>query len=212
MNKYVAMLRQGGLWDFVQLVLRKLYFTLYRYRFKRCGSILLSGSYRITGHRFIEIGRLSAGTGFRVDAIHTYIDGSTFAPSVVIGDNVNCGPYVRIGCTHRVVIGNGVLIGSYVLITDHDHGVYDGPPPHSPPDQPPAARALTRDGTVVIGDNVFIGEHVSILKNVSVGAGSVLASGSVVTRDVPPATIVAGSPARVVKRYDPARREWVRAE
>lgn len=55
---------------------------------------------------------------------------------------------------------------------------------------------------VVIGDNVWIGEYAAILKGVTIGRGSIVASHSVVTKNVPEYVIVAGNPARVVKKLD----------
>ncbi len=54
-------------------------------------------------------------------------------------------------------------------------------------------------GSVVIGNNVFVGVNAIILRNVRIGDNSVIGAGAVVTEDVPPATVVAGNPARVVK-------------
>jgi acetyltransferase-like isoleucine patch superfamily enzyme len=208
-GKYLTMLQQNGTLEFARLALRKAFFALYRNRFKRCGAIITTGEFRITGHRFIEIGRLSAGDRFRMDAIHAYLDGRTFTPALVLGDPVSFGTDVHIACNHRVIIGNHVLGGSHIYITDHDHGVYSGPLPHSRPDEPPAARHLSDGGQVVIEDNVFIGEYVNILKNVTIGCGAIVAAGAVVTRDVPPRTIVAGNPARVVRHFDSARGAWL---
>lgn len=55
---------------------------------------------------------------------------------------------------------------------------------------------------IVIGDNVWIGEYASVLKGVTIGTGAIVASHAVVTKDVPPYTIVAGNPARVVKELE----------
>ncbi len=52
---------------------------------------------------------------------------------------------------------------------------------------------------VVIGDNVWIGHDATILKGVTIGDNAVIATGSVVTRDVPPGTVAAGNPAKIVK-------------
>ena len=55
---------------------------------------------------------------------------------------------------------------------------------------------------IVIGDSVWIGEYAAILKGVTIGTGAVVASHAVVTKDVPPYTVVAGNPARVVKELE----------
>lgn len=55
---------------------------------------------------------------------------------------------------------------------------------------------------IVIEDDVWIGERSTILKGVTVGKGSIVASNSVVTKNVPPMSIVAGNPARVVKHLE----------
>lgn len=211
-GKYLALLRQIGPMKFIRLTLRKIFFEFYRVRFKRCGTIFTTGAFSICGHRHIEIGRLSAGDRFQLDAIHTYLDGTTFAPTLVIGNAVSFGSDVHIACNHQVVIGDHVLGGSHIFISDHDHGIYGGAGSHSRPEDTPAARKLTSDGSIVIEEHVFIGEYVIILKNVTIGRGAVIAAGSVVTRDVPPGTIVAGNPARVIKRFDAAQGAWLRVD
>ena len=55
---------------------------------------------------------------------------------------------------------------------------------------------------VIIEDNVWIGQFATILKGVTIGKGSIVATRAVVTKDVPPYTIVAGNPAKVVKKID----------
>ena len=62
---------------------------------------------------------------------------------------------------------------------------------------------------MVIGDNVWLGEKVAVLPGVRIGHGVVVGAGAVVTRDVPDHCIVAGVPARVIKRYDFERQQWV---
>jgi len=109
--------------------------------------------------------------------------------TVIIGDNVGMSG-VSISCSERIIIGNDVLLGSGVLITDSDaHPIH--------PD-------LRDDGAyilkapVIIGDKVFIGARSIILKGVKIGNGAVVGAGSVVVKDVPEMSIVAGNPARVV--------------
>ena len=94
--------------------------------------------------------------------------------------------------------GKDVLIGSSVFISDHDHGTVT----FSDLSIAPTARPLI-SSPVVIEDNVWIGEKVVILKGVRVGRNSVVAAGAVVTKNVPPYSVVAGVPAKVVRSVKP---------
>ena len=106
------------------------------------------------------------------------------APSALpsSGDNL-----MYIAATGLVAIGAECLIGTHVSIIDNAfHDVVDR-------QQVPAPKP------VVIGDNVWIGNRAIILPGVTIGDGAVVGAGSVVTRDVPDRTGVAGNPARVVR-------------
>lgn len=208
-GKYRTFIRQSGAGIFFLYVVRKFFFLVYRYRFRSCGAFFATGSFHITGHRFIEIGRMSVGERLRMDAVHIYSSERRYSPYLRIGLGVSFGSDAHIACNHRIIIGDNVLAGSHVFLTDHDHGVYSGIlTRHSQPIEPPAHRDLTTDGYIEIDDNVFIGDHCIILKNVRIGKGAVVAAGSVVTRDVPPASIVAGNPARVLKRFNETNGKW----
>jgi acetyltransferase-like isoleucine patch superfamily enzyme len=93
----------------------------------------------------------------------------------------------------RITIGDRVLIGANATIVDTDFHPLD--PVARRRDILAGARAA-----VVIEDDVFVGMHSLILKGVRLGAGSVIGAGSVVTRDVPAGALVAGNPARIVRR------------
>ncbi len=116
---------------------------------------------------------------------------------LVIGSDVNMSDYVHVGCALSVTIGNGVLIGSKVLITDHSHGHID---PQGPRDLDlmPNQRPIVSKGPVVIGDRVWLGDGVCVLAGVCIGAGAIIGANSIVTKDIPPDSIWAGVPARQV--------------
>jgi len=161
----------------------------------------------LRGVSAIQMGEgFSAGPGLWLEAIHRYKD-QTFAPRIILGRNVVISTWGHIAATHYVEIGNEVLIGSRVIITDHNHGQYSGT--HSSPDLPPRFRTLDSDKEVIIGRNVWLGDGVVVTPGARIGEGSVIGANSVVTGTIPPFTLAAGVPARPLKRYDFAVKQWV---
>lgn len=168
----------------------------------------LDPSAQIRGLRHITIGRgFSAGLDFKLEALRSYGD-QRFEPRVTIGDNVVIHDFVHIGAIHHVEIGNNVLMASKIYISDHNHGFYAGAE-QSDPEEPPEQRTLDGTREVIIGDNVWIGEFVSVLPGARIGRGSIIGANSVVTGEIPPHSIAVGTPARVIKRWDPELRQWV---
>lgn len=92
----------------------------------------------------------------------------------------------RMHCFNSIKIGNQVYIGDDVAIRDSDGHEIIG-----------SDKSMTMP--IVIEDHVWIGAKVTVLKGVTIGEGSVVAAGAVVSKDVPPHTLVAGVPAKVVK-------------
>lgn len=125
---------------------------------------------------------------------------------ILIGNNVFMNYNSFIGSMEAVTIGNDVIIATNVRIFDNNYH------PTSPTQREMMSHndfygelwtwKYAEHKPVVIGDNVWIGEFSAILKGVTIGKGSIVASHSVVTKDVPPYVIVAGNPARVVKRLE----------
>lgn len=119
-------------------------------------------------------------------------------PELTIGEKCNFGTFNHITCTNRVQIGNGVLTGKWVTITDNSHGATD----YDSLCIMPSQRPIVSKGSVVIEDNVWIGDKATILPGVHVGEGAVIAANSVVTKDVPPYCVVAGNPAKIIKQWE----------
>ncbi|MCA6463143.1 MAG: acyltransferase [Chitinophagaceae bacterium] len=108
-----------------------------------------------------------------------------------VGDHSNIGPYCYIGCSGFISIGNNVMISPRVSIYAENH-VFDSP------DATIKSQGVKRE-SVVIEDDCWIAANSILLAGVTIGKGSVVAAGSVVTQDVPPYSVVAGVPARIIK-------------
>ena len=139
-----------------------------------------------------------AGNFLRFELITRHLD-IDYSPACSIGNNVRISDYGHIGCCYNISIGNNVLIGSKVFITDHDHGSYSGEN-HTKSNIAPNQRLLSF-GKVTVGNNVYIGEGVVILKNVIIENGAIIAANSVLTSGtvVPTDTIYGGIPAKFIK-------------
>jgi acetyltransferase-like isoleucine patch superfamily enzyme len=110
---------------------------------------------------------------------------------LVVGDHSNIGPYCYIGCSGHISIGNNVMISPRVSIYAENH-VFDQI------DVTIKSQGVKKE-KVVIEDDCWIASNSILLAGVTIGKGSVVAAGSVVTQDVPPYSVVAGVPARVIK-------------
>ncbi len=128
-------------------------------------------------------------------------------PTLIIGAQARLGDFVHIVAGESVRVGDHCLMASKIFISDTSHGSYQGPD-QSRPDSVPNDRPL-RYRPVVIGDRVWIGEGVSILPGSRVGHGCVIGAGAVVSGEFPDGSIIVGVPARVVRRFDEDRDEWL---
>jgi maltose O-acetyltransferase len=112
---------------------------------------------------------------------------------VFIEDKVSIASFLHIWGNAGVRIGSKTMIGSHVAITTATHD----------PDASLMSETLI-ERPVVIEHQVWIGAHVVIMPGVTIGAQSVVAAGAVVLTDVPPGTIVAGVPAKVLRVKNPS--------
>jgi acetyltransferase-like isoleucine patch superfamily enzyme len=144
---------------------------------------------RVVGRVIIDNhGTMIVGERVQLLGHHARSIFTTFAHGrLIIGDRAFINYGVDIAATGLVSIGADCLIGTHVSIIDNDfHGLAERLQMPSPK-------------PVIIGDNVWIGNRAIILPGVTIGDGAVVGAGSVVTRDVPPRTVVAGNPARVLR-------------
>lgn len=139
-------------------------------------------------HRFRRFvcRRLFKNTG-DIFGVGKKVDFGFNAYSITMGECANIGNHAWIRGNGELILGNHIMMGEFVTIYTQDHDV----------------SRIDSEGMIIedvtIGNNVWIGGRVIILKGVAIGDNSVVGAGSIVTRDVPPNSIVAGNPARVIK-------------
>lgn len=125
----------------------------------------------------------------------TNLYGGEAGVGLKVGNNSSIGPYGYIGCSGYIEIGDNVMISPRVSIYSENHNFGDS-------ERPMIEQGVTRS-FVKIEDDCWIAANSILLAGVTVGKGSIVAAGSVVTKDVPPFSIVAGNPAQVIKSRKP---------
>ena len=176
------------------MIWNKLKLFILKKRFNKIEGVIIS-PHQLKGEKYISIGK---GTTINKGVILTAWDKygeQSFTPSIKIGDNCSIGEYAHITACKEIIIGNNVLTGRRIYISDNAHGNSS----KEEIDIPPIKRPLYVKGPVIIDDNVWIGERVCILSGVHIGKGAIIAANAVVTHDVPPASIVGGVPAKIIK-------------
>jgi acetyltransferase-like isoleucine patch superfamily enzyme len=166
------------------------------------GSMVSFPATVIHGEGRIEIGEhtvigpnatLSAGMPNQGDA--------TGEPIISIGDRTMLGKGIGIVGHRRIEIGDDIWTGHYVYITDQNHGYEDV--------RQPIGTQLWRDEPVSIGSGSWLGHGAVVLPGARIGRNVAVAAGAVVTGDVPDYCVVAGVPARVIRRYVDGKG-WIR--
>ncbi|WP_339266772.1 DapH/DapD/GlmU-related protein [Paenibacillus sp. FSL R5-0470] len=148
---------------------------------------------------------LTTGYNCRFDLLGEVNDKTS--KKLILGKNCKIGDHVHIVASEKVIIGDNCLMASKIFISDTNHGDYSNVGIDSGPDIPPDNRPLYTN-PVSIGNNVWIGENVCILLGVNIGDGCIIGANSVVNRDIPSNCIVAGAPARVIKKWDDSLNAW----
>jgi len=166
----------------------KIRYFLYRSRFARCGKkIVIPQGCQIRTFRNITLGD-NVGLGFN-SQVYAYGDDNEY---IEIGNNVFLNSNVMINADKggKIVIGNDIMIGPNVVLRSCNHNFSKR--------DIPIIKQGHKAGFIIIKDDVWIGANVVILADVVIGKGSIVAAGSVVTKNVEEYTIVAGVPAKKI--------------
>lgn len=128
-------------------------------------------------------------------------EGKSYGGKIFIGDDSLVSFDVQISANSTIRLGKGVAIGRGSVIADHIHN-YRGPK------QSILNETLTNGEPITIEDGVFIGVNCVISPGVHIGRSTFIGANSVVVDDLPPQSMAAGNPARVISRYDSKSHQW----
>jgi acetyltransferase-like isoleucine patch superfamily enzyme len=129
-------------------------------------------------------------------------NGRRHQPRLQIGDRTVFGRDAYISCVGEITIGVEVQAADRVFITDTYHG-------YENPDVSITRQPMAEPRSVVIGDGAFLGIGACVMAGVTIGERAFVGANAVVTRDVAPNTVVAGNPARELRRWDPGANAWI---
>ena len=168
-------------------MLNKLISLYYKYKYKK----LIDKRVAIASGAFIHHGA-------------TFIIRENKSAAIEIHEGVYIGRNANIHTNSRIIIGRDCVLSDYVYISTLSHGL-----------DPAAGRIMsqpdTDKGEVVLGENVFLGFGAKILPDIRLGDWTVVGAGSVVTKSFPDGYVmIAGNPARVIKRYDHQAKQWIK--
>jgi acetyltransferase-like isoleucine patch superfamily enzyme len=147
------------------------------------GGIGLRARHYFYKRRLLKAGRFSSMSGLKI-----------FAPervSIGEGVSINIGVIIAASDGQGITVGDNVLIGPYCILRAADHR-YEDP-------STPIKEQGHVGGEIIIEEDCWLGAHVVVLKGVRIGKGSVIGAHSLVNRDIPPYSVAAGVPAKVIK-------------
>src|ERR1043166_6850490 len=133
-------------------------------------------------------------------------EGPSSHPKISLGKGCRVGRRTTISARNSILLEADVLLAPSVLLMDHNHE-------YGNPDLPIHAQGVTEGGTIRVGKNSWLGYGCVIFcanGDLTIGQNCVIGANSVVTRSIPPFSVVAGIPARILKQYDPESDQWIK--
>ncbi|MDD5675326.1 MAG: acyltransferase [Chitinivibrionales bacterium] len=177
-------------------------------------AVLAAGFYRIgccsvvvPPLRFSNLRSIQIGNNVTIQSdcwLQVVRDGRTKAddPKLIIKDHAEIGMGASISAAKKIVIEEHVLLARNVYISDHGHEFEDITRPIS-------EQGIRKATEVRIGAQTWIGQNAVILPGASIGKHCIIGANAVVNGVIPDYSVVAGAPARIVKRYDAQAKAWV---
>ncbi|MDM1073367.1 acyltransferase [Empedobacter brevis] len=119
---------------------------------------------------------------------------SKYGKGIIIGDNTSCGQFSEFGSAGGIVIGNDVIMGSYISFHSENHNFDNS-------NLLIREQGVTSKG-IVLGNNIWVGAKVTFLDGAKVGNNCVIAAGAVVNKEFPDDVIIGGIPAKIIKQIN----------
>lgn len=121
---------------------------------------------------------------------------------LIIEDGCSLGCFNHVYSTQSIILHKNVLTADKVYISDNVHGFANL-------DKPIKSNPIVQKKCVEIGENSWLGENVCVI-GAKIGRHCVVGANSVVTHDIPDYSVAVGAPARVIKKYDFEKKEWIK--
>lgn len=151
--------------------------------------------------KFLSIGKnVSIAYGARIQTFESYA-GQKHHPKLVIEDNVCIQPYFSALLEDNLFIGHDTIIAQNCSFITNNHGM-------DAESQLPYGQQQLTTAPITVGAACWIGQNVTILPGVEIGKKCIVAAGSVVTKSIPPYSIAAGIPAKVIKKWNFTTHRW----
>ncbi len=189
----------------ILMKIKRALWIIFGFRFSKFGKkSVIYKPMMVTGKKYIEIGNRVTFRNFaRIEVIDKWKE-QTFTPKLIIGDGTSFEQNLHLTCAGDMIIGKNCTFTGNIMISNiiHSFDTID-------------RSILLNDlivKPVIVGDNCFIGYGAKIMPGVKLGNNCIVGAGSVVTKTFPSYSIVAGNPAKIIKKYDFDRKEWVKVD
>lgn len=164
----------------------------------------MGGGYIGLDVKFVNRGKITLGNNVIIRP-STCIFANNGDSRIVLGSGTEIGNHSTLSSIHEVVLEENVLTGPHVFISDHNHDYRNVEIPVCK-----QGVMVSEKSKVVVGEGSWLGTNAVIVGNVRIGKHCVIGANSVVTKDIPDYSVAAGIPARVIKKYDFEKKEWVK--
>ncbi|WP_338463716.1 acyltransferase [Franconibacter daqui] len=146
--------------------------------------------------------KVKLGTNVFIHENPTFIiRNAQLTPSIFIGSNVYIGRHANLHTSSQIIIGDNCVLSDYVYLSTLSHGI-------NPLEGPILQQPDYDKGQIILGENCFLGFNAKVLPGVTLGEWTIVGAGAVVTKSFAGYCMIAGNPAKIIKKYNSLSRQW----